>query len=56
MKKTKFNRDVDELKEKIHKLLEEYDSKIEYDQDVDLVVIVDNDTKEFTSVDYIVGW
>lgn len=56
MKKKKFNRDVYELKEKINDLLIEYNAKIEYNKELERVIIVDKDTTEFASVDYLVGW
>lgn len=43
-------RDVDECLEKIDALLQEYNCKIEFDGEMECIIVVDDDTLEFVKV------
>ncbi len=51
MKQNKCESELHECLEKINELLSEYNCKIEFDKEIDDVIISDSDTNKFLHVD-----
>ena len=50
MRKKKHERDVDECAEKIEAILKEYNCMIEYDNELEEVIVVDQDTSQYMEI------
>ena len=47
MKKSNFDRDVDEAVDEIEKLLTKYNVKVCYDLELETIILIDQDNRDF---------